>query len=73
MLDRIRKSPWYRRTNLILLAGAACTLSSCATKEPQPLVSDSSHGRESSIPWNSQEKWESQGQLGPMAESLNSR
>jgi len=73
MLDQIRNSNWYRIANCALLAGAVCALSSCATKQPAPLISDNPRGRESSIPWNQQEKWEGQGQLGPMAEGLNSR
>ena len=73
MLDRIRNSPWFRATHFILLIGAACALSSCATKKEPPLVSDNAGGAESQIPWNQQEKWERQGNLGPLAERVNSR
>ena len=46
----------------VLLLGALTLLPSCATKpEPQPLVSDPNAAHESTIPWNKQEKWESQG------------
>lgn len=72
MLDRIRSSPFFRAAKINLLIGVACALSSCATKKEAPLVSDGT-GPESQIPWNQQEKWENQGQLGPMAERLNSR
>lgn len=73
MLDRIRNSPWFRATNFVLLVGAAFALSSCATKKEAPLVSDSAGGPESQIPWNQQEKWESNGQLGALAEHVNTR
>ncbi|MEP6809933.1 MAG: hypothetical protein ABI992_06795 [Chthoniobacterales bacterium] len=73
MLDRIRNSRWFRAANYFLLLGTACALSSCATKKDPPLLSDHAGGAESQIPWNQQEKWENQGQLGPLAEKLNSR
>jgi hypothetical protein len=40
----------------------AATLLGCAKDQPA-LVDDSSKS-ESSMPWNKQEKWETQGQLG---------
>ena len=73
MLDRIRNSPWFRATSLVLLVGAACALSSCATKKEAPLVSDNAGGPESQIPWNQQQKWEQSGTLGPLADRLESR
>ena len=72
MLAQIRNSRFFRAANLALLAGAALTLGSCATKQPPPLVSDGS-GRESQLPWNKQEKWESTGQAGALADQLQSR
>ena len=72
MLARIRNSPFFRATNLVLLLGAACALASCATKQEPQLVSDGSD-RESALPWNKQEKWENTGQLGGMAERFQSR
>jgi hypothetical protein len=71
MLAKIRNSRSFRVLNLVLLVGGALTLGSCATKQPPPLVSDGT-GRESQLPWNKQEKWESQGQFGPMAERMES-
>jgi hypothetical protein len=73
MLAQIRNSRFFRVTNVVLLVGAALALSSCATKQPPQIVSDGAGpGRESTLPWNEQEKWESQGQFGPMAERMNS-
>lgn len=72
MLDQISKSPWLRATHILLLVGATFACTSCATKKQAPLVSDGS-GPESQIPWNQQQKWENQGQLGPLAERVNSR
>lgn len=37
------------------------TLASCATKEPPPLIADPSASRETSLPWNEQQKWERDG------------
>ncbi len=47
------------------------SLASCATKQ-EPQILAGQPGRESTLPWNQQEKWESQGQFGPMAEKLES-
>lgn len=42
------------------------SLISCATKEPQRLVSDPDERPESVLPWNKQEKWEVAPQLQGM-------
>lgn len=55
-----------------VLVALAAALSSCATRPEPQLVSDGS-GRESSLPWNEQQKWESGGQFGAMADRLQSR
>lgn len=52
---------------------AASFLTACATKEEPVLISDGRTGAESSLPWNKQERWEGEGQLGAMAERMNSR
>jgi hypothetical protein len=72
MLAQIRNSVCARRATpipllLVVLAG----LSSCATKEQPPLVSDPTARTESSIPWNQQEHWENEGQLGPLSEKYS--
>lgn len=44
-------------------------LSGCATeKKTVALVSDPDQQKESTIPWNKQEKWESQGQWGNLTD-----
>ncbi len=58
---------------LLALALGATFVSCASTKEPAPLVSDPSGGRESAIPWNKQEKWEQQGQLSQFQEEQNRR
>ena len=70
MLAQIRKTRVRTRgiTKLVLLFIVAAGIASCATKEPPPLVSDPTAKKESSIPWNEQERWENEGQLGQMAE-----
>jgi hypothetical protein len=72
MLDQIRNSRCFRITNLLLLVGAGLSLASCATKQQPQLVSTGAE-TESAIPWNKQEKWENTGQLGAMADRLQTR
>ena len=72
MLVQIRNSRFFRITHLALLAGAGLALASCATKQDPQLVSTGAEA-ESAIPWNKQEKWENTGQLGAMAERLQTR
>ena len=44
-------------------------LVACATDRPKPaLVDDPDAKKESQIPWNTQEKWESQGQFAGMTD-----
>lgn len=52
------------RRNLakVLLFAAAATFVSCATQK-QAVVDDPDSKKESMIPWNKQERWETQGQL----------
>ena len=57
---------------LALVVAFAFGFAACATKEQPQLVSSGTE-RESSLPWNKQEKWENQGQLGGMAERFNTR
>lgn len=74
MLARIRKSlPFQGSSKLLLLLFVVGALSSCATKEEPQLITDGRDGRESALPWNKQEKWENQGQLGSMAERFQGR
>jgi hypothetical protein len=41
----------------------------CATQKPQPaLVDDPDAKKESQIPWNKQEQWETQGQFANMTD-----
>ncbi|MEP6603347.1 MAG: hypothetical protein ABJB69_05315 [Spartobacteria bacterium] len=63
MLARIPKLK--TSTALVLLIAAASSLVSCASnKEQVALVKDPDAKKESQIPWNKQERWETQGQLG---------
>ncbi|MDQ6622678.1 MAG: hypothetical protein M3Y86_04230 [Verrucomicrobiota bacterium] len=70
MLARISDSVFARAICFALLASVALLTSSCATKAPPPLVSDGVTGRESSLPWNAQQKWENTGQLGALADQM---
>lgn len=46
----------------VLMLVATATLLGCAKDQPA-LVDDSATKNESSMPWNKQEKWETQGQM----------
>lgn len=72
MLARIHNSPLLRLTSLALLLCGAATLTSCATKQEPQLVSTGAE-RESSLPWNKQEKWENSGQFGGLLEQQGRR
>lgn len=68
MLARIPDSV---RSKVIIGALALCAVgafSSCATKEQPPLVADQAAKRDSTIPWNKQEKWETDGQYANMTD-----
>jgi len=72
MLARVRNSTFFPTLKVIFVLASGGLLASCATKEEPQLISDNT-GRESALPWNKQEKWEGQGQLGNMAERFNTR
>ena len=68
MLARIPDRTRFSFRIAALAMCAAFALTSCATKEQPALISDSANTRDSSIPWNKQEKWESQGQFANMTD-----
>ncbi|MDQ6654909.1 MAG: hypothetical protein M3Y80_03740 [Verrucomicrobiota bacterium] len=72
MLAQILNPLAPRAARFLLLTLGVSLLASCATK-PEPQLVSNGVGRESAIPWNQQEKWENQGQLGAMADHLQSR
>jgi hypothetical protein len=55
-------------TTVVLLATAATLVSCASQKEQVALVDDPDAKHESMIPWNKQEKWESQGQFAGMTD-----
>ena len=61
MLVQIRKTAARLMFGLTFVVGT--TLVSCATHKETALVNDPSGENGSSIPWNKQEKWETQGQM----------
>ena len=73
MLAQVRKSLSRRVLCSVLLASAALALTSCATKREPVLISDGTNGRESSLPWNQQQKWENTGQFGQLADHMQNR
>ena len=51
-----------------ILVGAAATMLSCASQKQTLLVDDPDSKRESMIPWNKQERWETAGQFANMTD-----
>ena len=41
---------------------ASLAFTSCASKDPAPLIADPSAQHETALPWNQQEKWEREGE-----------
>ena len=47
---------------------ASLALTSCASKDPGPLIADPSATNETALPWNQQEKWEREGQASALTQ-----
>jgi hypothetical protein len=62
IISRIR----FQIAGLAMLASLALT--SCASKEPAPLIADPSAQHETALPWNQQEKWEREGQAAALTQ-----
>jgi hypothetical protein len=63
MLAQIFNSSWTRFTGFTVLASVGLLLASCVHDTP-PLIADPNSARDSSLPWNQQQKWEQGGQAG---------
>lgn len=61
-----------RTVSIILLIAGTLALISCAHEKDTPLVSDQNRKYESTIPWNRQEKWETEGS-GQASQLMNTR
>ena len=61
MLAIIRNRIFLRAAALALLVGTTL-LTSCATKDPGPLIADPNGPTETALPWNEQQKWEREGE-----------
>jgi len=59
MLERI-DSIGIQITRIALLSSLAIALASCVHDDP-PLIADPASTRETSLPWNEQQKWERDG------------
>jgi hypothetical protein len=66
MLALVRKVRKGIASAVLLIA--ATTLVSCASQKQQLVVDDPDSKHESSVPWNKQEKWETQGQFAGMTD-----
>ena len=69
MLAQIHKFERVELIKPLLLIRVAATIASCAHDDP-PLITDPTATHETSLPWNEQQKWESQ---GPAAQGLNTQ
>lgn len=54
------------RTRIALLFCCGVLLSSCATEKETALISDPDARKETSLPWNEQQKWEREGEAAAM-------
>jgi hypothetical protein len=61
MLAQIPDPICVKLIRIALLFSVAIALASCVTKEPPPLIADPGATRETSLPWNEQQKWEKDG------------
>ena len=66
MLALVRKIRKGIASAVLLIA--ATTLVSCASQKQQVVVDDPDSKHESTVPWNKQEKWETQGQFAGMTD-----
>lgn len=62
IISRIR----FQIAGLAMLASLALT--SCASKDPAPLIADPSAQHETALPWNQQEKWEREGEAAALTQ-----
>ena len=63
MLAQISNPSWIKFSRCTLFASVGLLLASCAN-DPPPLIADPNGARDSSLPWNQQQKWEQGGQAG---------
>jgi len=62
IISRIR----FQIAGLAMLA--SLSLTSCASKDPGPLIADPSAQHETALPWNQQEKWEREGEAAALTQ-----
>ena len=62
IISRIR----FQIAGLAMLGSLALT--SCASKDPAPLITDPSVRNETALPWNQQEKWEREGEAAALTQ-----
>lgn len=56
----------FQIAGLAMLAFLALT--SCASKDPAPLIADPSGQHETALPWNQQQKWEREGEAAALTQ-----
>ena len=66
MLVTIRNRIHLRIVGLLLLATLGLSLSSCATKKDTAFIRDPNDKKETSLPWNEQQKWEREGEAAAL-------
>jgi hypothetical protein len=68
MLALIRSRTRLDIARVALLVCLAVLLASCATKEPQLIADPNATHNETALPWNQQEKWETEGQAAALTQ-----
>ena len=68
MLAIIRNRIRFQTAGLVMFACLAAVLTSCATKDPGPLINDPSARNETALPWNEQQRWEREGEAGALTQ-----
>ena len=66
MLATIRNRTHLKIAALALLTTLGLSLSSCATKKDTALIRDPNDKKETSLPWNEQQKWEREGEAAAL-------
>ena len=66
MLATIRSRINVKIAVLALLAAIALGFSSCATDKQTAFISDPNDKKETTLPWNEQQKWEREGEAAAL-------
>jgi hypothetical protein len=66
MLATIRNRIHLRITILALISALTLGFTSCASNKQTAFINDPNDKKETSLPWNEQQKWEREGEAGAL-------